>query len=502
MKKKTVSKMMLLCMVLILVPSIYSDNSSLLPSVRANNFEFDDPKGIRLSLPDDPRYSIAISWYTYKLTETDIKFGILPGDLNLTDILSAETDHAEDTYIHHIVMGNLSTNTTYYYQIGGATSGWSDVNSFKTAPERNSSLLHFIAYGDNRSDRQLRRLINRAVLQNASTYHSEPVQFILHMGDMVSSGDEHDLFNDYFDDSQMLHESIPLLPIQGNHELGNFRQSYYREQFVLPENGNDEWYWALQYGSAFVMGLDSEAHGIIPYDSQSPPWIDSKLKDSNEESSVLWRFAMFHQPPFVSSSHLPRIDIRDSWSPIFDDNDVDIVFNGHCHLYERSFPVSSNGTISSNERYNYYDPDNPIYVVTGAAGRGGPIDRLPERENEHMVFSNFTWHYVNIFIANNYTTQQSTLIAKVVGLIPQYFSNGSLNEFDLSHTVLLDNFTITKDIPDGWQDSVKNTIYQVSGGATQQKILGLGLSGFVFLILLGIDWLILRRRFTFLKNDS
>ncbi len=493
---------MLLCMILILVPSIYSENSILLTSARANTFESDEPKGIRLNLPDDPRSSIAISWYTHKLTETGIKFGLLPENLNLTNDISAEIDHVEDTYIHHIVLGNLSTNTTYYYQIGGSTSGWSDVNSFTTAPERNSSSLHFIAYGDNRSDRQLRRLINRAVLQNGSSYHSEPVQFILHMGDMVSSGDEHDLFNDYFGDSQMLHKSIPLLPIQGNHEFGDLGQSYYREQFVLPENGNNEWYWALQYGSAFVMGLDSEAHGIVPYDTQSLTWIDSKLEDSHEESSVLWRFATFHQPPFVSSSHLPRIDIRDSWSPIFDANNVDIVFNGHCHLYERSFPVSSNGTLSSNERYDYYDPDFPIYVVTGAAGRGGPIDRLPERENDHMVFSNFTWHYVDIFITNNYSTQQSSLIANVVGIIPQYFSNGSLNEFDLSHTVLLDNFTITKDIPDGWRDSGKNTTYHVIGGTTQQKILGLGLSGFIFLILIGIDWMILRKRSTFLRSED
>ncbi|MHA1620272.1 MAG: metallophosphoesterase, partial [Promethearchaeota archaeon] len=432
--------------------------------------------------------------------ETNINFGLSLADLDQTITFSNETEHVEDTYIHHIVLKNLSTNTTYFYQIGGPTSGWSEVHSFTTAPERNAISLHFIAYGDNRSDRQLRRLVNRAILQNASSYHTEPIQFILHMGDMVTRGEEHDLFNGYFDDSQMLHESIPILPIQGNHEIGDLGQSYYREQFVLPENGNEEWYWALQYGSAFIMGLDSEAHGIIPYDSQSLPWIDSMLEKSHEELSTLWRFAFFHQPPFVSSSHLPRTDIRDSWSPIFDDNGVDIVFNGHSHLYERSFPVSSNETLSTSERYNYSDPDYPIYIVTGAAGRGGPIDRLPERDNEYMVFLNYTWHYMDIFISNNLTTQKSTLTANVVGIIPQHYDNGSIDEFDPSHTVLLDNFTITKDIPMGWQDSVQNTTYQVSGDVSQQKIIGLVLNGSVFLILLGIDWIILRRRSRSLKS--
>ncbi|TFH30598.1 MAG: metallophosphoesterase family protein, partial [Promethearchaeota archaeon] len=459
MMKKSIQKTVVFSLILILGLNMASEHSIIFTSAKENTFGLEEPKGIRLNIPDDPRSSMAISWFTYEFTETDINFGLSLGNLNQTNSFFTDTELVKDTYIHHIVLKNLSTNTTYFYQIGGPTSGWSDVYSFTTAPERNASSLHFIAYGDNRSDREIRRLINRAILQNSSSYHSEPIQFIMHMGDMVTRGEEHDLFNDYFDDSQMLHESIPLLPIQGNHEIGNLGKSYYREQFVLPENGNAEWYWALQYGSVFIMGLDSEAHGIIPYDTQSIPWMDSMLQKSHEDLSTLWRFAFFHQPPFVSSSHMPRIDIRDSWSPIFGDNDVDVVFNGHCHLYERSFPVSSNETLSSRERYNYNDPDYPIYIVTGAAGRGGPIDRLPDRENEYMVFSNFTWHYVDVFISNNLTNQKSTLMANVVGIIPQYFSNGSLNEFDLSHTVLLDNFTITKNIPGGWPESVQNVIY-------------------------------------------
>lgn len=502
MKKNSLLNTVVFGMILTLAISMYSDAGILLPSAGANGFEHDEPKGLRITLPDDPRSSIAISWYTYKLTETEINFGILPENLNLTHTFLADTDQVKDTYIHHIVLMELSANTTYYYQVGGTVGGWSEIYSFTTAPERNSSTLHFIAYGDNRSDRELRRLVNRAVLQNSSSYHPEPIQFIMHMGDMVTRGEEHDLFNDYFEDSQMLHESIPLLPIQGNHELGDFGQSYYRDQFVLPENGNTEWNWALQYGSAFVMGLDSEAHGMIPYDTQSIPWIEAMLQKSQEVTSALWRFAFFHQPPFVSSSHMPRTDIRNSWSPIFDDNGVDIVFNGHCHLYERSYPVSSNETLPTNERYDYDDPDYPIYIVTGAAGRGGPIDRLPERENAYMVMSNFTWHYMDLFIFNNYTTQKSTLTANVVGIMPQYYTNGSLNEFDISHTVLLDNFTITKAIPNGWQESVQNVTYQVIGSPTRQKILGLGLSGLVVLILIGIDWMILKKRSHFLRSEA
>ncbi|MHA1473912.1 MAG: purple acid phosphatase family protein [Promethearchaeota archaeon] len=469
------------------------------PLVFGSPISEENPKGIRLNIPDDPRSNIALSWYTFSDTESMVLYGTSSGSLNLTVNSLENVEKIKDTYIHHVVLSNLDPNTTYFYKVGGSTSGWSGEYNFTTAPERNSSSLHFIAYGDNRSNRDLRRLVNRLVIQNMSTYHTEPVRFIMNMGDLVSSGDEHELFNYFFDDCEMLFQTIPILPIQGNHEFGDLGLSYYREQFVLPENGNDEWYWAIQNGMAFILGLDSESHGIVPYDSQNVPWIDSMLKFANNQSTVLWKFAYFHQPPFVSSSHMPRTDIRESWSPVFDNDGVDIVFNGHCHLYERSFPVSSNGSLPTDELYDYQNPINPIYIVTGAAGKGGPIDRLVERENDYMVKSNFTWHYVDIFISNNYTTNKTSLSAKVIGIIPQYLANGSVDEFDLSRTVLLDNFTITKDIPDSWFDTYLPTNYTDVLNLKRQKIVGYTFVGLVLLSLVGLDLWIIRRRIRFTK---
>jgi len=472
-----------------------------MPLVFGSPISEENPKGIRLNIPDDPRSNIALSWYTFSDTESMVIYGISSGSLNLTVNSPENVEQIKDTYIHHVVLSNLDPNTTYFYKVGGSTSGLSPEYNFTTAPERNSSSLHFIAYGDNRSNRDLRRLVNRLVIQNMSTYHSEPVRFIMNMGDLVSSGDEHELFNYFFDDCEMLFQTIPILPIQGNHEFGDFGVSHYREQFVLPENGNDEWYWAIQNGMAFILGLDSESHGVVPYDSQNVPWIDSMLKFANNQSTALWKFAFFHQPPFVSSSHMPRTDIRESWSPVFDNNGVDIVFNGHCHLYERSFPVSSNGSLPTDELYDYQNPANPIYIVTGAAGKGGPIDRLVERENDYMVKSNFTWHYVDIFISNNYTTNETSLSAKVIGIVPQYLANGSVDEYDLSRTVLLDNFTITKDIPDSWFETYQPTDYTDVLNLKRQKIIGYTFVGLVLLSLVGLDVWIIRRRIRF-KNKS
>jgi len=51
--------------------------------------------------------------------------------------------------------------------------------------------------------------------------------------------------------------------------------------------------------------------------------------------------------------------------PIFDDYDIDAIFVGHIHYYERMYPINSNGTVCEK---SYNQPTCPVYIVTGAAG--------------------------------------------------------------------------------------------------------------------------------------
>jgi hypothetical protein len=421
-------------------------------------YAIESPTGIRLTFPGDPRHNIAMSWNTQEITETKVRYGTSP-DLDASSVLKAgETNSVEGTQIHHVILSELTANTTYYYQAGGTTSGWSQIATFLTAPNVNSSSLHFIAYGDNRSNRQLRRLVHRLILQNGTFYDPTPLRFIMHMGDFVASGDDQSLWEDYFEDSEMIYSDLPLLPTVGNHEIGD-SGSKYLDQFSLPDNGNEGWYYAMRYGMAFILALDSEQHGLPGYDTQSVKWIETALAQSTMDGNVLWRFAFFHSPPFVSSSHLPREDIKSTWSPLFDQYGVDLVFNGHCHLYERSYPVSAEDDVINTGNPHYTDPAYPIYIVTGAAGMGGPIDHGVERINDYMVFQNYTWHFTDVSIQNDYISNTTTLSARVIGIIPKLNPDTSYNEYDLNQTVLLDEFSITKTIPDAWFHNPPDVAY-------------------------------------------
>jgi purple acid phosphatase-like protein/calcineurin-like phosphoesterase family protein len=468
--------------------------------------EIDTPKGIHLNISGDSRHEIAVSWYTTKNTETKVEYGVINDSIQFKDTAIYSLDVIESkTWIHHGVIQNLLPNTTYFYRVGGASSGWSLIYSFITSPDsdyQNSQSLHFMVYGDNRSNRELRRLVNRAIIQNETTYFDQPARFLLHAGDIVKRGNEHDLFNLYWDDSDAanLHNRIPMVPTQGNHEFGGLDESYYREQFVLPENGLNEWYYAMRYGSAFIAALDSEGsnHGMVPYDSQSPKWIKEAFSLSNKDPHTLWNFAFFHAPYYVSSSHMPREDLREAWAPIIDQAGVDLVFNGHCHLYERSHPVSATKELDlasdPTNTSTYTDPKYPIYIVSGAAGMGGPIDRLPERDNAYMKFQNYTWHYVDILLTNDDQNKKTTLQAKVVGILP--IKVGSVySDTNLSNTVLLDEFTITKDIPDAYYSSTDTSYtYDSILDLQNQKVLGITLTIILAVALVVVDLLIIRRK--------
>ncbi len=56
-------------------------------------------------------------------------------------------------------------------------------------------------------------------------------------------------------------------------------------------------------------------------------------------------------------------------TPLFERYDVDIVFTGHAHTYERLFPNFRGVPIHEEEDPHYRDPAAPIYVVSGCGGK-------------------------------------------------------------------------------------------------------------------------------------
>ncbi|MHA1733707.1 MAG: purple acid phosphatase family protein [Promethearchaeota archaeon] len=420
------------------------------------------PSGIRQLFGDEPQTSRVVSWYTSGPAESLVQYGKSEA---LGSEVTGYTVDAAGTAVHHCVLTGLEADTTYFFRAGGPDSGWSEVRNFTTAPARKTGELHFVAFGDSRSNRPARRVIARAVVANQHAFFPSDVEFVLTTGDLVSDGGKQSLWNAYFDDYDAIYREVPVMPVQGNHEIGS-TGSLYTQNFRLPQNGNDGWYYSFSHSMAHFVACDSESHGFPPYDLFDLNWLRWDLGKAEQDPAVLWRFAFFHQPPFVSSSHQPREDIREDWWPIFEEGGLDIAYAGHCHHYERSYPVDANGVPNKTGSPNFVDPAEPIMVVTGAAGMGGLPSATPSRANDYMAAFNGSYHYCDVYVSNDQATGKTTLSQKTVAVLPALFENGTIDESRDPGVAVIDAFTITKDIPDSWYESSPDIVYVGYSGAS------------------------------------
>ncbi|MBS1955720.1 MAG: metallophosphoesterase [Cyanobacteria bacterium SZAS-4] len=122
-------------------------------------------------------------------------------------------------------------------------------------------------------------------------------------------------------------------------------------------------------------------------------WTDSALrnwvkKDIAGAKNARWKFVTFHQPGFSDDVEHNLEQRMRLLSDIFEETGVDVVWAGHVHNYQRTFPlffkaaqkdgkptINPDGTVSGTFKLDKeYDgksvtkPKGVIYVVTGAGG--------------------------------------------------------------------------------------------------------------------------------------
>ncbi len=137
--------------------------------------------------------------------------------------------------------------------------------------------------------------------------------------------------------------------------------------------------FSFDYGNAHWTVLDSNTY----MDWKNPELQAWLKKDLASASGATWRFVAFHHPGFNSS----HTHFTDQWmrnlAPIFEAAKVDVVFAGHVHNYQRSFPMSFKPeSEAKTEVAGSWDldkdfgdgatakPKHPIYIVSGGGGAG------------------------------------------------------------------------------------------------------------------------------------
>ena len=253
------------------------------------------------------------------------------------------------------VLRHLKPGSDFPYKVPGSTEAWTG----RALPARGR--FTFAAFGDSGEG-------NKAQARVAAVLRTLSPDFVLLLGDVVyPTGRFEDYDRKYFRPYAALLSRIPFFPAPGNHDYGNYHRSAEKGEARLKEGYFRVFrrpkYYSFDVAGAHFASLDTNAADGIPAaepvgpDSAQVRWLKSDL----ERSRAKWKIVLMHVPLYASFHHGDYESLQRSLEPLFEKYGVDLVLQGHDHIYERSKPI--NGV---------------LYVV---AGTGGSLLRdWPERK--------------------------------------------------------------------------------------------------------------------------
>jgi hypothetical protein len=188
--------------------------------------------------------------------------------------------------------------------------------------------------------------------------------FVVHLGDVVDNGpDKNEWAHELFGPCRELFGRVAVFPCIGNHERNH---AHYYRYFSLPA---PEYYYRYSYGNSDFFVLDTNKR--MGPASEQVRWLDAELG----KSRARWKFVYHHHPAYSSDDD----DFGNTWKgqkstegdlnvrklvPIYEKHNVDAVFNGHIHVYERTWPI----------RAGKVDPKGVVYITSG--GGGGRLENF------------------------------------------------------------------------------------------------------------------------------
>jgi hypothetical protein len=170
------------------------------------------------------------------------------------------------------------------------------------------------------------------------------------------------------------------------------------DQYLKPLN-LAKTYYSYDLNNAHFVFIDP----YISYEQGSAQYqfIENDLKTASTNPNIDWRFVVESVPMYTSPSKHPADSvIRDIYHPLFEKYNVDIVFTGSNHNYQRTFPLKYNSSDSSNPivvkenqiaHNNKNNKNGVIFLVTGTAGRSlyelkGQAPYVVKQEDKHYGF--------------------------------------------------------------------------------------------------------------------
>ena len=395
----------------------YSTRSVDVPVTREN---YRLPTNISVTLGEDKNTSAYISWLSKSTVGGDIEiykadkepvftgtptlkadFGIdlksesvtrsFPGiDIGIVGFIQ----YAFAINRHVVTLTGLEEGATYYYRVGSAERGWwSDTGVIRTGDGSKEVTFLHMTDPQAQSEAQYSRTWATVVREAFEKYPD--TDFIVNTGDLSDHGNNFKhwfwLFNTASDNLMNTY----LMPTAGNHE--GHGQNALKDNFILPnvpqQDETTGTYYSFDYNNVHVAVLNS--NDLDENDALSAKQIEW-LRSDMTKSNAQWKFVAIHKAPYSQGSHYKDGDvcaIRDQLSVLMPELDVDMVFQGHDHVYMRTGSLVNNALTGFDTNYLSYNgkvyhaqvqPTGTTYVISGTSGVKTYIQNDPSLTDEYF----------------------------------------------------------------------------------------------------------------------
>lgn len=347
------------------------------------------PSILYLTWTRDPSTTMTIQWHTGKNEQkTEVLFR-LAGEAKWQSKEGAFNPLHSTNYLAHTVeLDQLKPDSDYEFMIQGKNG----VYKFRTMPGQLERPVRFVVGGDAYYYYSNFRKMNALIaLQDPD--------FVIVGGDIAYSNGRRPVFNTKNWEvnrwrtflrewkRQMVTSDgrlIPILPVVGNHDVKSKLDPlnhplFFYEMFALPRKGIS--YRNLDFGTYLSLLLLDTGHSY-PIGGEQANWLKNTL-GSRENFS--YKFAAYHIGAYPSvypyTGAAPR-QIRENWSPVFEQYQLTGAFEHHNHAYKRTHPI----------KQEKIDPNGVVYFGDGSWGtsprkvKNAKMWYLLKGEQENAVF--------------------------------------------------------------------------------------------------------------------
>ncbi len=324
-------------------------------------------------------------------------------------VIENTTDATEDYY--KVDLTGLTAGTTYEYRIGktgsDAADDWGKIYSFTTEAQDVSD-FSFLVYGDSQAraywnfknnpsvaeSQEYKRFADtRVMLDEAFEDVSDPA-FLLHLGDIVDSGEKLGWWKMFFKSLGDYGKTVPHFATAGNHDVQHFNEkndealpfNYY---FNHPNNGgnaardeaymsqvtldgskalktnSDEMIYSYDYGDLHVVVLDTGDCNTLSADYEmlhksQRAWLERDL-EANRDAK--WTIVVTHRPFYSPSGDSKSF----AWlSETVEEYGVDLVLQAHDHIYSRTYPMKNGAVVTKENIDTVAQGTGTVYAMLSA----------------------------------------------------------------------------------------------------------------------------------------